>query len=269
MRFLTLLLLSFCLFSGPVFAADTAPGSAGQKLEKNSEYKETIADKPETLLKRQRPQGETGRAFAAERQKQRSSSVYTDWKRHLPFWPRKGMLLLELSIFISIGIFLGQILEISGTMRLLSVLTLPLTAIGKIRREAGPAFLMAFQSGAVANSMLVSQRDQGSLDNRELYTSVYVVSALSLFAHLPTFVVPIGVAFGWEATIALFTVRFSAIAIQIIITLVLSRFSREKTEGKQGWECLCQPFKKTKILQPCHQDKSGNQIGQQPPQRLL
>jgi len=102
MRFLTLLLLSFCLFSGPVFAADTAPGSAGQKLEKNSEYKETIADKPETLLKRQRPQGETGRAFAAERQKQRSSSAYTDWKRHLPFWPRKGMLLLELSIFISI-----------------------------------------------------------------------------------------------------------------------------------------------------------------------
>jgi len=108
-------------------------------------------------------------------------------------------------------------------MRLLSVLTLPLTAIGKIRREAGPAFLMAFQSGAVANSMLVSQRDQGSLDNRELYTSVYVVSALSLFAHLPTFVVPIGVAFGWEATIALFTVRFCAIAIQIVITLVLSR----------------------------------------------
>ncbi len=225
MRFLTLLLLCFCLLSAAVFAADAGSRAAGQDqgLEKNSEYKGIVADQPEPILKRQRPQGETGKTFAAERKKQSGSSAYTVWKRHLPFWPRKGMLLLELSIFISIGIFLGQILEISGTMRLLSVLTLPLTAIGKIRREAGPAFLMAFQSGAVANSMLVSQRDQGSLDNRELYTSVYVVSALSLFAHLPTFVVPIGVAFGWEATIALFTVRFCAIAIQIIITLVLSR----------------------------------------------
>ncbi len=81
---------------------------------------------------------------------------------------------------------------------------------------------MAFQSGAVANSMLVGQRDAGTLNDRELYTSVYVVSALSLFAHLPTFVVPIGVAFGWEATVALFAVRFLAIGLQIVLTLVIS-----------------------------------------------
>ncbi len=133
-----------------------------------------------------------------------------------------------MSLFITLGVFIGQILEVSGSMRFLSVLTLPLTALGKIRREAGPAFLMAFQSGAVANSMLVAQRDSGSLNNRELYTSIYVVSALSLFAHLPTFVVPIGVAFGWEATIALFSVRFSAIAIQVVVTLVLSRLFVER-----------------------------------------
>lgn len=178
--------------------------------------------------KRYKPEGETGKTFAAERKKSRESSAYRSWKRHLPFWPRKGMLLLELSLFIALGIFIGQILEVSGSMRFLSVLTLPLTALGKIRREAGPAFLMAFQSGAVANSMLVAQRDSGSLNNRELYTSIYIVSALSLFAHLPTFVVPIGVAFGWEATIALFTVRFLAIAIQIIVTLILSRLFIER-----------------------------------------
>jgi len=174
--------------------------------------------------KRVSPEGITGKTFAAERKKVKSSSDYTKWKRRLPFWPRKGLMLLELVIFISAGVLIGQMLEVSGCVNLLSVLTLPLTGLGKLSREAGPAFLMAFQSGAVANSMLVSQRDSGQLDNRELYTSVYVVSALSLFAHLPTFVVPIGIAFGWEATFALFGVRFAAIVIQIVLTLLISRF---------------------------------------------
>jgi hypothetical protein len=74
----------------------------------------------------------------------------------------------------------------------------------------------------------VTQRDAGTLNNRELYTSIYVVSALSLFAHLPTFIVPIGAAFGWEATIALFAVRFLAITLQIAVTLLLSRFVIER-----------------------------------------
>ena len=227
MRLLVALLLSFFLFTSPVSGANSGSEKAGQENEQSSVYQSSThgssAIASTTKVRRIAPEGQTAKKFVAERKKQHSSSAYTTWKRHLPFWPRKGMLLLELSLFISIGIFLGQILELSGCMRLLSVLTLPITAIGKIRREAGPAFLMALQSGAVANSMLVSQRDGGTLDNRELYTSIYVVSALSLFAHLPTFVVPIGVAFGWEATIALFAVRFVAIALQIIITLLLSR----------------------------------------------
>ncbi len=182
---------------------------------------EQVRDK--VVSKRLKPTGETGKAFVNEGKKQRSTSSYQRWKMHLSFWPRKGLLLLELALFIGIGILIGQILEVSGSMRLLSVLTWPLTALGKLKRDAGPAFLMAFQSGAVANSMLVGQRDAGTINNRELYTSVYVVSALSLFAHLPTFVVPIGVAFGWEATAALFGVRFLAIGLQIFLTLLFSR----------------------------------------------
>ncbi len=183
----------------------------------------TVGKTEPAKVTRVKPEGATGKAFAAEKKKHGGSSGYESWKRKLPFWPRKGMLLLELFVMISIGVFIGQILEVSGSMRVLSVLTLPLTALGKIRRDAGPAFLMAFQSGAVANSMLVGQRDAGTLDNRELYTSIFVVSALSLFAHLPTFIVPIGVAFGWEATLALFAVRFLAIGLQIVVTLLVSR----------------------------------------------
>ncbi len=189
----------------------------------------TVTQKSETattqtkVSRRVHASGETGRALIAERHKHKSSSGYMSWKRHLPFWPRKILMLLELVMYIAAGVLIGQILEVSGSIKLLSVITLPLTALGKLSRDAGPAFLMAFQSGAVANSMLVSQRDSGNLDNRELYTSVYVVSALSLFAHLPTFVVPIGIAFGWEATLALFGVRVLAIMLQIILTLLVSR----------------------------------------------
>ncbi len=246
-------LLSYCLLSGTVFAADIEAGADrqndAQSFEQRTEPNSVVDVQSKSALKRLRPQGETGKAFVAERKKQHSSSAYTKWKRHLPFWPRKGMLLLELSLFISIGIFLGQILEISGSMRLLSVLTLPITVIGKIRREAGPAFLMALQSGAVANSMLVSQRDQGSLDNRELYTSVYVVSALSLFAHLPTFVIPIGVAFGWEATIALFSVRFTAIAVQIVVTLLLSRLLIRRLFPSGQFVCPSEPVSVREVRQ--------------------
>lgn len=221
------LLFGLFLLVGTAFADGTAVNTIEPNrmpaLEQQTDNRTAVDLQRTPAVQRQQALGDTGKTFVAERKKLRNSSAYTKWKRHLPFWPRKGMLLLELSLFIGFGIFLGQILEMSGSIKLLSVLTLPLTAIGKIRREAGPAFLMALQSGAVANSMLVTQRDQGSIDNRELYTSVYVVSALSLFAHLPTFVIPIGIAFGWQATIALFSVRFTAIAVQIVVTLLLSR----------------------------------------------
>jgi hypothetical protein len=152
-----------------------------------------------------------------------SSSAWKKWKRRLPFWPRKGMLILELSVFIALGVVLAQVLEVSGIVRYLAVIAWPLTALGKLKKEVSPAFLMAFQSGAIANSMLVSSLSDGSINRRELYTSVLVVSCLSLFAHLPTYVLPIGMVLGMQATMALFGVRFVAIILEIILVLTLSR----------------------------------------------
>jgi hypothetical protein len=124
---------------------------------------------------------------------------------------------------------------------LLSVLAWPLIRLGRLPKAAGPAFIMAFQSGAVANSMLVSYRDEGMLNNRHLYTSVLVVSCISLFAHLPTFIVPLGFAFGWMATGALFGVRFAAIALEIVLVLIVSsRLGRRWREDRAGFDALAQ-----------------------------
>ncbi len=154
-----------------------------------------------------------------------TSSAFKRWKRHLPFWPRKGFLLLELSLFIALGVVLAQVLEVSGVVRYLAIIAWPLTKLGKLEKQTAPAFLMAFQSGAIANSMLVSSRGDGSIDARELYTSVFVVSCLSLFAHLPTYVLPIGSVLGVEATVALFGVRLVAITMEILLVLIVSRFA--------------------------------------------
>jgi len=193
-----------------------------------------------TKSKRVKATGETGKKLEESRT-QRKSSAFTSWKRRLPFWPRKLFLLFELAVYITLGVIMAQMLEVGGVVGYLSILAWPIIKLGGLKDETGPAFLMAFQSGAVANSMLVSSRDDGSIDNRQLYTSVFVVSAISLFAHLPTFIVPVGAAFGFEATCVLFGVRFSAVFIQIITTLVVSNWligpylarrpQKEQTQG--------------------------------------
>jgi hypothetical protein len=162
------------------------------------------------------------------------SSGYSKWKMRLPFWPRKAVLLAELALLVALGVFVGQALEVAGFVRAISFVTKPLTALGGLPREAGPAFLMAFQSGAVANSMLVSERDAGKMNARQLYSSVLVVSALSLFAHLPTFIFPVGLAFGKDATIALFLVRVGAIVLEILFILVCSRLIAGRLAGGSG-----------------------------------
>jgi hypothetical protein len=185
---------------------------------------------------RVRAEGERGRALEqARRESKKRPSAYDIWKRKLPFWPRKAVLLLELALIIAAGILIGQILEVAGWIGTLSVLAWPLIRLGRLPRAAAPAFIMAFQSGAVANSMLVSYRDEGTLNNRHLYTSVLVVSCISLFAHLPTFIVPLGFAFGWTATGALFGVRLTAIALEIVLVLMVSAWlSRRWRENPDG-----------------------------------
>ena len=132
-------------------------------------------------------------------------------------------MLAELSLFIALGVVLAQVLEVSGIVGYLAIIAWPVTKLGKLEKEAAPAFLMAFQSGAIANSMLVSSRSDGSIDGRQLYTSVFVVSCLSLFAHLPTYVLPIGSVLGVEATVAIFGVRLVAIVLEIVLVLSVSR----------------------------------------------
>lgn len=150
-------------------------------------------------------------------------SAFDKWKMHMSFWPRKVTTFLELALIIIAGVFFGQVLEELNLIRFLSVLAKPITSLGQLPPQTATPFIFSFQSGAVANSMLVNLRDNGILDARGLYTSVFVVSSFSLFAHLPTYIIPLGMAFGWAATGALFGVRLAAILTQLLAVLIVAR----------------------------------------------
>jgi hypothetical protein len=204
----------------PLGAAETgaepAPGSTDVG-------KESATASPRKPSRRIKAESEQAKRLVAARKKAGSGSAYRTWKRRLPFWPRKGFIMVELTLFIALGVLLGQALEVSGALRVIAVIALPLARLGRLPNASGGPFLMAFQSGAVANGMLASYRDEGSLTKGQFYASVLVVSCISLFAHLPTFVVPLGMAFGWAATGAFFGVRFGAIVIEITLILLVSR----------------------------------------------
>lgn len=217
----TLLLLLVLLSLGLGSLVAVSPATAME----HPSTTEVANSKPDNI----RAEGERGRTLEqARRQTKKNTSPYRSWKRKLPFWPKKAVLLVELAFIIAAGILIGQVLEVAGWISTLSVLAWPLIRLGRLPRAAAPAFIMAFQSGAVANSMLVSYRDEGVINNRHLYTSVLVVSCISLFAHLPTFIVPLGFAFGWTATGALFGVRLAAISLEIVLVLMVSNWLSQR-----------------------------------------
>ncbi len=153
----------------------------------------------------------------------KSKSQYAKWKLGLTFWPRKLMVLVDLLFVISLGVIIGQMLDSSGLVNLLAVITLPITKLGKLAPNIGAAFITAFQSGAAANSMLVTARDSSGLSRRELYVSVLVISCISLFAHLPSTLPAVVAVLGVKAALIMYGVRCAAIFAEIIVLLLVSR----------------------------------------------
>ncbi|OHD59939.1 MAG: hypothetical protein A2096_00880 [Spirochaetes bacterium GWF1_41_5] len=162
-----------------------------------------------------------------------ASSPWGKFKRDLPFWQKKAVSLAELFIILALGVIIGQIIEATGLIRYIAVLFRPLLGLGNLPSCSASAFVAAFQSGAAANSMLAANMNSGLLTRAELYTSVLVVSTLSLFAHLPAFVFPLGALLGWQATAAFFSVRIAAIIVQILLVLTAGRWIINRIAGNK------------------------------------
>ena len=140
-------------------------------------------------------------------------------------WP-----LTRLMLFITLGLFIGQIIEASGWIRTMAVLARPLFRFGHLGDHCSAAFTAAFFSGVTANAMLLDFFKEGYITRRQLFLSNFINQLPAFFLHLPTtffIVIPLT---GWAGALY-FLITFLAVVLRTILFLVFGRLAlpaREK-----------------------------------------
>jgi hypothetical protein len=132
-------------------------------------------------------------------------------------WP-----LTRLMLFITLGLFIGQIIEASGWIRTMAVLARPLFRFGRLGDHCSAAFTAAFFSGVTANAMLLDFFKEGHITRRQLFLSNFINQLPAFFLHLPTtffIVIPLT---GWAGALY-FLITFLAVVLRTILFLVFGR----------------------------------------------
>ncbi len=101
-------------------------------------------------------------------------------------WERLGWPLVRLTLFISAGLFVGQVIESAGWVDRLTGLVRPMIRWGHLGEHLGAVFITAFFSGTAALSMLSTFHGEGKVDDRGVMVSVLLNTFPSYFLHLPT-----------------------------------------------------------------------------------
>ena len=96
------------------------------------------------------------------------------------------MPLSRLLISLSIGLFVGTLIEALQWTRGVAKVAQPLVRLGRLKDVAGASFSLAFFSGAAANTMLSEAYDRGEMTKREIVLSNLFNSLPTYFLHLPT-----------------------------------------------------------------------------------
>ncbi|SMC16414.1 ABC-type Fe3+-hydroxamate transport system, substrate-binding protein [Desulfacinum hydrothermale DSM 13146] len=130
--------------------------------------------------------------------------------------------LVRLTLFIAIGLFVGNIIEVLGWTRALGRLTGPVLRWGRLGNQSAVAFMAAFFSGVTANTLLMNAHKDGTLTTRELALSCLVNTLPSYFLHLPTtFFILLPLV--REAGILYLAVTLSAALGRTAVTLAVGR----------------------------------------------
>jgi len=173
-----------------------------------------------------------------------AAGVFTDplrlWKRIV--WP-----LMRLTVFISIGLFVGQFIEGMGWTDRLSVMARPFMQWGHLSDRMGAVFTTAFFSGTASLSMLMSFHKEGKLSRREITLSVLLNTFPSFFLHLPTTFFILLPLVG-KAGVAYLLLTFGAAILRLVAILTCTHFilpespgySHEKTLEVKDWKELLQ-----------------------------
>jgi hypothetical protein len=139
-------------------------------------------------------------------------------------WRALGYPLARLTLFISIGLLIGNLIEALNWTRSMARVAAPLIRLGHMRDISGASFSMAFFSGVTANTMLAEAYRQGRLNRRELIFSNLFNSLPTYFLHLPTMFFIIAPILKGVALVYLGLTVSSAV-LRTLFVLVLARFT--------------------------------------------
>ena len=131
--------------------------------------------------------------------------------------------IIRLLFFISIGLAIGQIIEILGWTKKISIIARPIFKFSKLGDKCGAAFVSAFFSGVIANSMLVNFFKENKISRMQLFLSNYLNQLPAYFLHLPTTVFIVLPLTGF-AGLLYFALTFSAVLLRFIMFLLFGRF---------------------------------------------
>jgi hypothetical protein len=101
-------------------------------------------------------------------------------------WHGLAVPLSRLLLSVSVGLFLGTLIEALQWTRAVARIAQPLVRLGRLKDVAGASFSLAFFSGAAANAMLAEAHEKGEMSRREVMLSNLFNSLPTYFLHLPT-----------------------------------------------------------------------------------
>jgi len=137
--------------------------------------------------------------------------------------------LLRLSLFISMGLFIGQLIEAMGWTHRVGVMARPFMKWGHLTPQMAASFTSAFFSGAASLSMITTFYKEGTMDRRQLKLAVLLNTFPSYFLHLPTTFFILLPLVGRAGLIYLL-ITFGAAVVRLTVLLTYGHFCLPRYE---------------------------------------
>lgn len=138
-------------------------------------------------------------------------------------WNKVGKPILRTTIFISIGLLAGQLIESLGWTARLGRLVWPLLNWARLPAPAGAAFTSSFISGVLANSILFTSWQEGKLSKRGLILANLLCNSLPVYVlHMPTTLF-IALSLTGKAGVLYMVMMFAAALLRFIGAAAVSR----------------------------------------------
>ncbi|MDQ7836694.1 MAG: hypothetical protein RDU24_15045 [Humidesulfovibrio sp.] len=139
-------------------------------------------------------------------------------------WHGLAVPLSRLLMSVSVGLFVGTLIEALQWTRAVARIAQPLVRLGRLKDVAGASFSLAFFSGAAANAMLAEAHEKGDMTRREVVLSNLFNSLPTYFLHLPTLFF-IAAPFIGQAAVFYVSLTVAAALLRTVGIVVLGRLT--------------------------------------------